>query len=246
MAARSIVATSAAQLYCPWANASKSRPCGFAKNEFSSPSSAAFAFMASTNAASQAYASPPDPFCASIRAPAAWAMADAASLPEAVSSAFSASSKVIESPCASPALDSPTLAASGVTSIIVDASSQSAATIAVMIFVSEAICAASSPLRPNHSVPSSSMSAAQDASRSGSRSGGKARSAALRRSTMSSSSTEPKAAASGRHARRPTRVRQAAVRRWRRRAFIGCSSGACGGFVYVTVYALESVAWEAA
>lgn len=42
------------------------------------------------------------------------------------------------------------------------------------------------------------------------------------------------------------RVRQAAVRRWRRRAFIGCSSGACGGFVCVTVYALESVAWEAA
>lgn len=108
------------------------------------------------------------------------------------------------------------------------------------------ICAASSALRPNHSVPSSSMSAAQDASRSGSRSGGKARSAALRRSTMSSSSTEPKAAASGRHARRPTRVRQAAARRWRRRAFIGCSSGACGGFVCVTVYALESVAWEAA
>ena len=71
MAARSIVATSAAQLYCPWANASKSRPCGFAKNEFSSPSSAAFAFMASTNAASQACASPPDPSCASIRSTAA-------------------------------------------------------------------------------------------------------------------------------------------------------------------------------
>ncbi len=179
-------------------------------------------------------------------APAACATALAASLPEAVSTALSASPNDISSPAASPALDSPTAAASGVTTMRRRASRCSAATIGRHDLRERGDLR---PLVGRPAVPERALLVHERRMRCvdvGKPVGGKARSAALRRSTMSSSSTEPKAAASGRHARRPTRVRQAAARRWRRRAFIGCSSGACGGFVCVTVYALESVAWEAA
>ena len=164
MAQRSMTATSRAQLYCPWAYASKSSPWGFAKRVPSMPSSAAFAFMASTNAASRATAPPSCPRASRMRAPAACATALAASLPDAVSTALSASPNDISSPAASPALDSPTAAASGVTTMRSLASRCSAATMAVMIFVSEAIWARSPAARPYQSVPSSSMSAACDAS----------------------------------------------------------------------------------
>ncbi len=130
-----------------------------------------------------------------MTAPAAWATALAASLPEAVSTALSASSNVISSPARSPALDSPTPAASGVTVTGASASRCSEATMAVMIFVSEAIWARSPAARPNHRVPSSSMSAAWEASMLGRRSSGSPSSAAPRSSTESPSSVHASAEA---------------------------------------------------
>ncbi len=133
-----------------------------------------------------------------MRAPAACATALAASLPDAVSTALSASPNDISSPAASPALDSPTAAASGVTTMRSLASRCSAATTAVMIFVSEAIWARSPAARPYQSVPSSSMSAACDASMLGCRSSEIPRSAMLRPGRIASVGV-PRSAVEGRN-----------------------------------------------
>ena len=129
---------------------SKSRPCGFAKSVFVQPSSAALLFIASTNAAWAALSAPPS------EPPTASAIAIAASFPDEVRSAFSASSSVSTSPSLSAADDSPIVAASLLTVIFVSSEAFSSATMAVMILVTDAICVCVSASRSKYTVPSSS------------------------------------------------------------------------------------------
>ena len=82
-----------------------------------------------------------------MSAPTVSAMATAASLPEGTSSALKASSRVSTSPSCRSAEDSPTEAALPLTTTCVSSGAFSKATMAVMIFVMEAIWVGACALR---------------------------------------------------------------------------------------------------
>ncbi len=84
------------------------------------------------------------------------AIAMAASFPDGTIRPLSASSRLKTSPVLSPALDSPTVAAFELTTISVSVEACSRAMMAVIIFVTDAICTGVSALRSKYTVPFSS------------------------------------------------------------------------------------------
>ena len=139
-------------------------------------------------------------------------MAMPASLPEGTMSAYRAVSSDMVSPSKSPALDSPTVAASLSTVTVRSRGAFSSATTAVMIFVSDAIFTSAFTSREKYTVPSDPTSIACVASISGHASAERPRAATVLLPISSLSSTSAKAAAGAESANVPASMHAARMR----------------------------------